>query len=133
MRYLTGSILLVLIYGGVRAAHGELPREPREKADYVVTGTVEGVYVRDKGYYHHYVVELRLESVEKGKQLEKGTTLYVSSFRRKANAPKEPSASGHELPPKEGERVKAFVKDAKGKHSGIYSDWYDELKSAQSE
>jgi hypothetical protein len=125
---LIAPLLFGLFVSIVNAAMGELPREAREKADYVVSGVVEGVYARDKGYYDYYVVELRVESVEKGKELEKGKTLYVSCFRRKATAPREPSATGHELPPKEGQRITAFVKDAKGKHAGIYPDWFDEVK-----
>jgi hypothetical protein len=128
--YLTGSLLVVSVCGIIRAAVGEIPPEPREKADYVVTGVVEGVYARDQGHYHNYVVELRLDSVEKGKQLKAGTTLYVSCFRRKASAPQEPSAGGHKPPPKEGQRIKAYVKDGKGKHPAIYSNWYDELTTA---
>jgi hypothetical protein len=121
-------LFLVWLLSIVNAALGELPREAREKADYVVSGVVDSVYARDKGYYDYYVVELRVESVEKGNELERGKTLYVSCFRRKATAPREPSATGHELPPKEGQRIKAFVKDAKGKHAGIYPDWFDEVK-----
>jgi hypothetical protein len=126
---LTAPFVLALLLSAASVSFGELPREPREKADYVVTGVVEGVYVRDKGYYHNYVVELRVHSVEKGKQLEKGTTLYVSCFRRKDDAPREPAATGHEPPPKEGQRIQAFVKDGKGKHAGIYPNWYDEVKA----
>ena len=126
-------LVLVLLASAVPAAFGEIPRESREKADYVVSGVVEGVYARDSGHYHHYIVELRVDAVEKGKELEKTTTLYVSCFRRKATAPQETAATGHELPPKEGQRIKAFVKNGKGKHAGIYPDWYDEVKPARSE
>jgi hypothetical protein len=128
----TAPLVLALLLSAVSVSFGELPREPREKADYVVTGTVDGVFSRDEGYYHYYIVALRVDAVEKGK-LEQRSTFYVSCFRRKASAPKEPSATGHELPPKEGTRIKAYVKDGKGKHPGIYSDWYDELKPADSE
>jgi hypothetical protein len=130
---LIAPLVLVLLASAAPAAIGEIPRESREKADYVVSGVVEGVFARDSGHYNHYVVELRVDSVETGIGLEKTKTLYVSCFRRKATARPETAASGHELPPKEGQRIKAFVKNGKGKHAGIYPDWYDEVKPARSE
>jgi hypothetical protein len=97
-----------------------------------VSGLVKGVYTRDEGHYHHYIVEVVVDEVEKGKDLEAGKTLYVYSFDRKRNAPLEPSASGHEDPPKKGQRIKAFVKDGKGRHEAIYPNWYDEVQPADS-
>jgi hypothetical protein len=134
MRHPIFAVLIIVLACSVLAvARGEIPAEHRDKADYVVSGVVEAVYLQDKGYYHHYIVELRVDEVAKGKELKAGSTFYVSCFRRKADAPREPSASGHEPPPQPGQRITAFVRDSKGKHRAIYPNWFDELKPARSE
>lgn len=127
------KLLLTTVIGcAASTARAERPNEDRAKADFVVDGVVKGVYTRDEGYYYHYIVELVIDEVEKGNDLATGRTLYLYSFDRKRNAPPEPSASGHESPPKKGQRIKAFVKDGKGRHEAIYQDWYDELQAADS-
>jgi hypothetical protein len=114
------------------AAQAERPTEDRATADFTAAGEVKGVYTRDEGHYYHYIIEIALDEIEKGGNLERGDTLYVYSFDRKKNAPPEPSASGHEVPPKKGQRIKAFVKDRRGKHEAIYPNWYDELQPGDS-
>ena len=119
-----------IVLCGMTTAEAERPTEDRAKADFIAAGVVKGVYTRDEGDYYHYIVELTVDEVEKGKDLDAGSTLYVYSFDRKKSAPPEPSASGHEDPPKRGQRIKAFVKDGKGRHEAIYQDWYDVLQPA---
>ncbi len=122
-----GLIAVAAACGLGAPIRAERPPEQQSAADIVVTGTVEGLYQRSKGDYVNYVVELRVESVDKGKDLAKGATVYVYCFNRKPNAPQIPSASGHAIP-QEGERIKAFFKDGQGKHEAIYPYWFEELK-----
>ncbi len=114
-------------------ARSEIPPENRDEADFVVTGVVRGVYIRDHGHYHNYIVELLLDEVEKGKDLERRDTFYVYCFKRKSTAPQEPSAGGHRAIPKEDQRIKAYVKDDRGKHNAIYPNWFDEAKPVRKE
>jgi hypothetical protein len=112
-------------------AQAEREPEDRKKSDIVVVGEVKAVYRRDTAEYHHYIVEIRIDDVERG-NVEPGGTLYVYCFDRKASAPIEPAMSGHDAPPKERQRIKAFVKDRKGKHEAIYPNWFDVVKPALS-
>jgi hypothetical protein len=113
-------------------AHAERQPEDRKRADIVVSGEVNRVYVRDTREYYHYIVELRVDEVEAGKNIEPKGTLYVYCFDRKPDAPIEPAMSGHDAPPKEGERIKAYLKSGKGKHEAIYPQWFDRLRAADS-
>ncbi|MEX2139610.1 MAG: hypothetical protein WD894_10135 [Pirellulales bacterium] len=133
MRHLLLNLLAVaMVLSAVEAARAEREPEDRKKADFVIVGMVKGVYSRDTGEYHHYIVEVRVDEVEKGRNFEAGGTFYVYCFDRKASAPIEPAMSGHAAPPKEGQRIKAFVKERKGKHEAIYPNWYDQLQPAGS-
>ncbi len=111
----------------------EIPPESRDEADIVVTGVVRGVYVRDEKHYHNYIVELLVDEVEKGKNVERRDTCYVYCFKRKSTAPQVPSAGGHRAIPKEDQRIKAYVKNDRGKHNAIYPNWFDEAKPAGKE
>jgi hypothetical protein len=126
------TLTVAVALSSAGTAHAERPTEDRTKADFVAAGVVNGVYTRDEGHYYHYIVEVFVDEVEKGPNLAVGKTLYVYSFDRKKDAPLETAASGHEDPPKKGQRIKAFVKDRKGKHEAIYPNWYDELHPADS-
>ncbi len=130
--HLLMAVTIAVAVSIANTARTERPTEALAKASFVVTGVVKGVYTRDEGHYYHYIVEVLVDEVEKGNDLEAGGTLYVYSFDRKRNAPIEPSASGHEDPPKKGQRIKAFVKDGKGKHEAIYPNWYDEVQPLDS-
>jgi hypothetical protein len=126
-------IVFVLVCAALASANAEIPPESRDKADFVVIGVVRGVYRRDEGHYHNYIVELAIEEVDKGKNVEPRDTFYVACFKRKASAPQEPSAGGHRVIPEEGQRIKAFVKRDRGKHNAIYPNWFDEAKPARNE
>jgi hypothetical protein len=126
-------LLFLVALAAQAAARAEIPPESRDKADFVVTGVVQGVYLRDEKNYHNYIVELLVDDVEKGEGLEPRYTLYVSCYKRKTSAPPEPSAGGHKSVPKEGQRIKAFVKDGRGKHKAIYPNWFDVARPARDE
>jgi hypothetical protein len=130
----TLKLLAVLVPLAIQtSARAEIPPESRDKADFVVTGVVRGVYVRDEKNYHNYIVELLVDEVDKGKNVEPRDTLYVFCYKRKSTAPQEPSAGGHRAIPKEDQRIKVYVKDDRGKHNAIYPNWFDEAKPARKE
>jgi hypothetical protein len=92
---------------------------PRKSAQNVVTGTITAVYVRETRDKWYYIVEIKVEEVEKG-ELKEGDTCRAtySQFRRRNDV--HPNPAG----PKEGQRVKAFF-DQQGR--GAYPKWMDAL------
>jgi hypothetical protein len=133
-RHLILALLVSIALIATRApTKAEIPPESRDKADFVITGVVRGIYLRDEKNYHTYIVELTVDEVDKGKKVEPRDTFYVSCYKRKASAPPEPSPGGHRAIPKEGHRIKAFVKDDRGQHNAIYPNWFDEATPARKE
>jgi len=66
--------------------------------------------------------------VEKGDGLKPRDYIYAFCFRRKPDAPREPSASGHGLPPKEKQRIRTRIKHSRGRMEGLYPRWFDVLR-----
>ena len=91
------------------------------------SGEVSKVYTRDSGHYTEYLVEIRIDKVEKGDDLKKRTYAYVHVSDRKANAPLQPSASGHAVPPKVGTPVRAWTMEIRGRLMGLYPNWFEKL------
>ncbi len=122
--------LLAVVAVAVRPAHAERPNEARKKADYVISGTVKAVYVQDTKGYRRYIVEMKVEEVEKGAGLKKGDTFRAFCYKRKKGFGDEGEydTAGHTAVPKEGQRIKAFVKHARGYNEGIYPDWFDVIR-----
>ena len=126
--YLMMLILGVVAVRGAGPGQAERPVEKRERADYVVTGAVTAVYSRETPGYREYVVELRIEQVEKGAGVKKGDTFRAFCYQRKpGKGGLEFDTAGHTTVPKEGQRVKAFVNRAGGRYEGVYPDWVDTL------
>jgi hypothetical protein len=126
-RFLSATLLLVLSVA-VRPAQAEKVHETRDRANYVVTGTVQAVYTRDANGYLNHLVEIKIEEIDKGTGLKRGDALQVSCFQRKPAAGTPlPGASGHKAPPQEGQRIKAFVIARGGVNAGVYPNWFDLL------
>ncbi|MCC9604521.1 hypothetical protein LOC68_27610 [Blastopirellula sp. JC732] len=120
------AILLAVTFVGVSMA--ERPSEDRSIADYVLTGKVTAVYRRDHFDYANYIVEMRVESVTKGKNIKPGEIFRAYCFQRHPGQ-FSPGASGHDVVPKENSKVRVFVKRENGQNEGVYSDWVDVLKN----
>ena len=125
-------------------------RAPQERAEatHVVVGTVEGVYLRQREGTRHYLVEIAVEKVEKGKGFKPGETFYVLGYlwdpdfyKGKKLTEKEKKqlafrGSAYSGVPKEGQRVRIYAKhDAvyangrPGRYSGIFPDWFEVVNS----
>jgi hypothetical protein len=114
--------------------------EDRTTATHVIRGAVEGVYVRARGEFNSYVIELAVKDVEKGKGVKPGDTLYVrcylwnaDHYKGKKLSEKEKKQialrwSSYDGVPKEGEQVRVYLKLHSGKHDGVYPNWYDPVK-----
>jgi|ERR1700730_7213806 hypothetical protein len=127
--------------------------EKREEATHVFTGTVKTVQATTKERTIDYVVEVTVESVEKGQGIKVGETLPINCYMRndeffKKKSKEELREEGpgsvpksYKTVPNQGERIKVcaykapeavrlengsygFVK----KYYGIYPDWYDLIK-----
>ena len=98
------------------------PEDKAKEATHIVTGVVKAVFSREaetttygKGTLEtHYLLEIEVQGVEKGKGLEKGDIVYARCWRLKKHgaAGAMPGPSGHFGIPSGGERVRAFL--AKG-------------------
>ena len=126
-------ILLVLIMSAgysaiVSAVWAERPTESRDDADYVVTGKVTGVYVREDREYVGYVVTLLVDRVERGAALRSGRHFFITCYARKPDAPRVPASGGPRRPPEEGTRIRAYVNDVQGAHEALYPAWFDVLE-----
>ncbi len=108
-------------------ARADRPPEKRSDATYVVTGTVEAVFTSDVGEYRGYIVAIAIEASERGPGLKKGEILYASCYQRKPDAPGINWDSGHDLVPKPGSRIRAYVNRGNGKNEGVYPNWVDVL------
>jgi hypothetical protein len=103
------------------------PTEKRSEATYVVSGVVEGVFTSDGGEYRGYVVAIRIDAIEKGPGLKQGEVLYASCYQRKPDAPGINWDPGHDLVPKVGARIRAFVNRGDGRNEGTFPNWVDVL------
>lgn len=124
---------LALMIGAVATgfATADRPNQKRENADYVVVGKVGAVYVRNTEGYREYIIELSVEAVEKGEGLKKGDTLRAFCYQRKeGKGGLEFDSAGHSAVPKEGQRIKAFVNRDRGRHEGVYPNWFDPTPAA---
>jgi hypothetical protein len=144
-----------IIYAALFAALATAPHtfaerapEERSQATHVIVGTVEGVYVREERGTRHYLVEIAVEKVEKGRGFKPGQAFYVGCylwnpdyFKGKKLTEEEKrqvalEGAAYSGVPKEGERVRVYAKhDAvfangrEGKYTGIYPDWYEVVKA----
>lgn len=127
MKQSTLTITVVLFGALVATMYAERPRESEDNATFVVTGTVQKVFERDSGSNTDYVIQIRIDGVEKGDGLIPRDYIYAYCFRRKPDAPREPSASGHGRPPKEKQRIRARIKHSRGRMEGLYPNWFEVL------
>ena len=114
-------------------AGAERPSEDPEKADCVVTGTVQRVFVRQAGRHHEYLVELRVETVHAAPRdddqgahpVKPGGRVVAYCFRTDPAPTPVSEARGHDGVPKEGERVKAYLRWRREFYEGNYPHWFD--------
>jgi hypothetical protein len=131
-----GSFLLAFLLTigptAIESARAERPVQKRENADCVVTGKVMAVYLHDSEGYRQYIVEIRIEDVDKGDGLKKGDTFRAFCYQRKdGKGGLEFDTAGHSAVPKEGQRIKAYVNRERGHNEGVYPDWFDSAPAAK--
>lgn len=125
-------IVLATIIVAAKPASAARPVVKREKADYVLTGPVQALYIQESKGYRSYIVEIKVEEVEKGEGLKKGDTFRAYCYQRKeGKGGLEFDTDGHKVVPKQGQRVKMFVMHGGGHNEGCYPDWIDVLADAK--
>jgi hypothetical protein len=130
MVFVSGPLLICL--RPFAASRADRPTEKRETATYVVTGTVQAVYVHETKGYKSHIIELTVEQVNKGDGLKKGDCFRAYCYQRKPGAGGlEFDTAGHTTVPKEGQRVRVFVNRAGGRNEGVYPDWVDLLSEGK--
>jgi hypothetical protein len=125
-------MLFVVTAFSVSPAHAARAAQKRENADYVLSGMVFAVYSQETQGYNNYIVEIKVESVEKGDGIKKGD--YFRAFcyqpRQGGTLGVFDDHHGHKIIPKEGRQVKMFVNRAGGRNEGVYPDWVDILSDS---
>src|SRR5262249_16561594 len=71
---------LLTVLGLPAETYAERRPEGRSEATHVVVGTVEGVYLRERGDTRYYLVVIAIEKVEKGDGFKPGGTFYVGCY-----------------------------------------------------
>ena len=103
------------------------------EADFVVVGKVTKVFHRDFSSEDQYVVQIRIEEVEKGEGYREKEYIFAYAFQRKSGLPPEPSASGHSNIPEEGQRIRARIMSRKGEMEALYPEWFEVLPTTERE
>jgi hypothetical protein len=116
--------------------------EKHEQATHVFIGKVKALHVEKSNGFLDYVIEVTVESVEKGEGMKAGDTVPISCYLRDPDWLKGKTLSKEEQlkdamrrdssyrgVPKEGEQIKVYARKVKEKFSGIYPDWYDPVKA----
>jgi hypothetical protein len=116
--------------------------EKREQASHIFTGKVKAVHVEKNNGFLDYVIEVTVESVEKGEGVKAGDTVPISCYLRDPDWLKGKTLSKEEQfkdgmrrdssyrgVPKEGDQMKVYARKVKEKFDGIYPDWYDLVKA----
>jgi hypothetical protein len=121
------------IFLGISAAQafGELRSEKPDEATNVIVGAVKGVFSRESGNVDQRLVMIEIETVEKGAGFAPGEVLYARSFRHRKKLIDKVllrsyiGSAGHMEPPKEGQRIRAFLINHDGVLDGIYPRWFE--------
>lgn len=121
------SVLVLVVVAFCAWARAERPTEPVSKADYIVVGKVTKVFHRDFSSQDQYVVQIRIEEIEKGEGYRPRDFIFAYAFQRKSGLPPEPSASGHSAIPEEGQRIRARIKRGNGEMEALYPEWFEVL------
>jgi hypothetical protein len=112
-------------------ARAERPPESKSQADLIVTGRVGKVYTNTDAADLNYIVEIEIQSIQKGQGVQPGQVLDARCFQRRPDAPRVPAAYGHRQVPREGEAIRAFLMlRSDGRHEGTYPDWIERPGSA---
>lgn len=139
LKYLLVPSVLILVAINSTLLFAEKMPEDKDEADCVVTAAVEAIYSRtvriDKNTPFEikrieYVIELNVQQVHRGGEGLVGNRLYVHCFKRDVSSFKPgttplPGMSGHSKIPEEGQTIKAYIRQVKGKNNGLYPDWFE--------
>ena len=110
------GLMMAMACSVAQAEKAPMSTEEKTKiATDIAVGTVRAIYSREQKagdwHYVHYVAEIAVEEVEKGKGLAPKTPVYVRYWRRgwtgEGRVP--PSTSGHRGCPDEGDRVRVYL------------------------
>jgi hypothetical protein len=107
--------------------------EKRDQATHVIIGKVERVFSRDSKNLKESLAQIRIESIEKGSGYTPQTVLHVYCFCPVEHFFIKATGPGRIKAPKEGQRVKAFVRTSQdGTVSGLLNtEWFDVLEPSK--
>jgi hypothetical protein len=119
---------LVMLVPGV--ARAERPPEQRSEAVAVIEGVVAAIEVISAATHDYDVITVKVVAVIKGTAAKAGAPFKVVGYRLVRQPPPGwVGPSGHEPPPKVGDRIVAYI-SGRGSHGGfegVYKDYWDLL------
>ena len=122
------SCALIVVAGAL----AELPRELKKSASFIVTGRVSKVFKRrDPREHNEFLVQIRIEVVERGEGFREGDVIYAFAFQRRPDGRPETAAAGHRAIPKEGQRIRAWIRHSKGEMKALYPEWFEVLTPSE--
>src|SRR5437868_4840569 len=113
-----------------------MPPITKDQATHIVTGEVRQVYKTEPGGYTYYLVELKVEKVERGGGLlafgsgpRAGRFTYISCFQRSADLPREAVGDpGHQTTPRSGEKIRVWLLEtSEGEYKMLWPVGYELL------
>ena len=124
------------------ASAERMPDKP-EDATHVVKGTVKRVYSRETKDQIQYIVEVKIDQVERPASIKPGELISVYCFQAKrpektgtGTAVEKAESwiasigeSGHSAVPQEGQQIRAMAKPRGGRLEGLYPDWFTVIET----
>ena len=132
------ALAIVSVLTSAHFALAERMPDKPEDATHVVTGTVQRVFSRETKDQFQYIVEIKVDHVERPDSLTPSKLLSVYCFRAKRiervlrattlekfeAALASVTESGHSAIPREGQRIRALAKTRNGRLEGLYPVWF---------
>jgi hypothetical protein len=121
----TLSISLTVFLALAVTARAERPPQPKSAATDVIAGTVEKLTTSTSpfggdGVSTTYTATVKVDEVEKGKNVKPGDTITVSWYKvTKSPSRPLPGAYGHGYPVKENGKIRAWLLKGKDKSFGV--------------
>jgi hypothetical protein len=141
-RHITTAILLALTIATTKTTNAELVPNSmtrlQKQSTHVVTGKVESIYTyeeKDAEWLKTYgVVEIRLERIEKGENLESGHTIYARFWRQTWIGQGVPPtfASGHQLPRRD-DTIRGYLQRKDGRFEALLPNGFEIISGTKAE
>src|SRR5262245_33456798 len=129
MRPMRQFLALLVVFSLTATTRAERPIEDKKTASDVITGTVQKITAKEQKYQDDgirtsYVAEIKVDQVERGKNVKPGDLISVAWFHvTKTPSKPVPDAYGHKYEVKEKMTVRAYL--MRQKNAQVFSVIYN--------